>query len=90
MHRGQFNVCTREVRKGSIKVTWSELNIRPCHVHGIDDLDDNGLYNLSINGLDVISINYFPLDLRGLHEFSVADLKRLSVNVCPRYVRESV
>ena len=59
-------------------------------MHGIDELSDNSLYDLSLNGMDVLSINVRPCDVSGLHKFSVTILKILSVNVCPRYVREFV
>ena len=46
-------------------------------MHGIDDLSYNSFYGLSINGLDVLSINVFPCDAFGMHELSVNDMKVL-------------
>ena len=45
---------------------------------------------MSVNGLDVLSINICPREVHILHEFSVTVPKRLSVNVHPRDVIESV
>ena len=59
-------------------------------MHGIDELSANGLYDVYINSLDVISINGRPHDVRALHELSVTGLKRLSVNVHPHDSREYV
>ena len=83
LHGVQFNVRNCDVRKGATRDTWSELTVRPSHVHSLDELAANGLFNLSINGMDVISINIHPRYVRGLHKFSVTGLKRLSVNVSP-------
>ena len=81
---------TRDFIKGAIRDTCYECIFRPYHMHGIDMLSANVLYDLSVNGLDVLSINLFPRDVHGLHAFSVTGLKRLSVNVFPRDVIESV
>ena len=70
--------------------TWYESNFHPCHLYGIDDMFTNGLYDLSVNCLDLLSINVFPLGVGGLHEFSITGLKKLSINIIPRDVRESV
>ena len=56
-------------------------------MHGINELSDNGLYNLSVNGLDVLPISDCPFDVCGLHKFSVTGLKILSANVHPSDVR---
>ena len=45
---------------------------------------------MSVNGLNVLFVNVHPWGVRGLHELSATSLKRLSINVCPRDVRESV
>ena len=43
-----------------------------------------------MNGLDVLFINVFPCGICGLHELSITGLKRLPINLYPRYFRESV
>ena len=43
-----------------------------------------------VKGLDVKSINVSPRGVCGVHKFFVTGMKRLSVNVCPRDIRESV
>ena len=62
----------------------------PCHVHGLHYLSVNGLYDLYINDMDIISTNVCPLDILGMQNIYVTGLKRLSVNVRPRDVRESM
>ena len=59
-------------------------------MHGIDEISANGLYDLSINGLDILFINFFPHEVNGLHEFSITGLKILPINVCHHDVRECV
>ena len=59
-------------------------------MHGLDDPSAIGLYDLSVNGLDVLSINVHPQDVRVLHGFSVTGLKRLSVNIHTFDVRYSL
>ena len=60
------------------------------HVNGLNELSANGLYNLIIIGLYVISINYHPHGVQGMHKFSATGLKRLSINVRPCDVQEPV
>ena len=59
-------------------------------MHSLDELSSYGLYNLSLNGMDILSIIVFPREVHGLHKFSVTGLKILSVKVFPRDFRESV
>ena len=89
-HRGKFNVCNCDIRKGATRAPYSEWTVCPHHVNGLNELYYHGLYDLSVNGLNVLSINVRPCDIRGLNEFSVTVLKIMSVNVCPRDVIDSV
>ena len=65
---GQFYVCTRDTINGDTRATSYEWTVRPCHVHGLDDLSANNLYDFLVNGMDVQLINVCPYDVRGLHE----------------------
>ena len=58
-------------------------------MHSLNDLPTNGLYNLYANGTDVLPTNVNPCGVHSLHEFSVTGLKIMSVNFCPRDVKES-
>ena len=46
-------------------------------MHGIDDISYNSFYGLSVNVLDLLSINVFPCDTFGMHELSVNGMKIL-------------
>ena len=81
MHRGNLNVSTRDVIKGDIEANWSELNLHPCHMHGLNYLSTNCLQDMCFNGLDIISINVFPRDIRGLQKSYVSCLKIIPVNI---------
>ena len=87
-HDGQFNFLTHGVRKGTTRDIWSEYTFIPCHIHSLGKMSTNALYYQSVNSLNVLSIKIRPHDVCGLHTFSVTDLKILSINDHPRYVRE--
>ena len=59
-------------------------------MHSLNDLYANDMYELTVPGLDIISINFIPCGIRGMHKLSITGLKILSVNIHPRDVRESV
>ena len=50
----------------------------------------NGLYELFFNGIDLLSINFLPRDVRGLNELSGTAMKIISINIFPPNVRYSV
>ena len=90
MHGGQFNICTRDIIKVDTRATWSELTVHYLHVNSLNEMSANIMYGFSVNGLDVLSINVHPCDVRGLHGLSVTSLKILFVNICSHDVRDSV
>ena len=59
-------------------------------MHGLGNLPANIIYDLYVNGMDVLSININTCDVRRVHEFSVIGMKRLSIIVHPCDVREYV
>ena len=81
-HGGNFNVRTHDIGLPVL----NELSI----LHRIYELYSNGLYDLSVNFLDVLSITISPRDIRGFNELSITGLKILSVNVHLCDIRESV
>ena len=59
-------------------------------MHSLGDISSNDLYDLPVNGLDVLTIKVRPRDVCGLHKLSATVLKRLSINISPCDVIESV
>ena len=59
-------------------------------MHSLNDLYANDMYELTVLGLDVISINFIPCGIRGMHKLSITGLKIMFVNICPLEVRDSV
>ena len=55
--------------------------VRYLDVDDPNELYENFLYDLSINGLNVISINAHPRDIRGMHELSVNGLNSQFVHI---------
>ena len=53
-------------------------------------MSNNDFYDLSINGVDVLSITVCTCDVHGMHKLSVTGLKRLPVNIHLCDVIESV
>ena len=53
-------------------------------------MSNNDFYDLSINGVDVLSITVCTCDVHSMHELSVSGLKRLPVNIHLCDVIESV
>ena len=58
-------------------------------VHVLNDLSANGLYNMSANGMNVISIRVRPLDIYSLNGLSINGINVPSVHVRPCDVGES-
>ena len=84
LHGEQFNVCTLDMIEGVHGI--SGLNIlyiliHYCDVHGMNDMYENGVYDLSSNGLNALSINARPCDINCLHKLSINGLNPISVHI---------
>ena len=57
-------------------------------MHSLDEISDNNFYDLYVNGLYVLSINVCLCAIHGLQDCFVTGMKRFSINVHPRDVRQ--
>ena len=92
LHVGKFNLRTRDIREGIHRLPGMNLLsvlACSCDIHNLNEMSANSLYDLSVNGLNILSINVHPFDVSGLHELSVNGLNTLSAHICKRGVGES-
>ena len=89
---GNFNVHSCVIREVLCRLPGMNILSSLVRFHDVsylNELSDNGLYDPSANGLNVLPINVHPRDIHGLHKLFVNCMNSLSIHICPSDVRES-